>query len=292
MRTLLIGLSAALLLVIATLPGDWEVYGAAPLADTPRGTAPLPPGFRPTETPTRTPAPTQQPGGIVPSPVTQPTASGTAPTPGQQTPVANPSAPPTLRPSDSIARPIPTGTSVVVQQGQETRLVSGDGSVVVTMAPSSGPISAQLTYILASLSSDAREAAQKRNILMTNRVFRLSLDAASSLLPQLAISLTYEPSQISGILPPSLALYNYDEQARQWKMLENCVVTAAANRVQCQSDAVGLFMLGGATATSADNRSATEQSQNPNPAPFLLAGLLAAGMGIGVAVWLRKRPTS
>lgn len=288
MRTLLIGLSAALLLLIAMLPGDWEVYGAPPLADTPRGTAPLPPGFRPTETPTQAPTPTQQPGGLVPSPVTQPTAPGATPTPGQQTPVANPSAPPVLKPSDSIARPMATTTSAVVQQGQETRLVSGDGSVVVTLAPSSGLLASQLTYVTSSLPSDARDAAQKGNILITNRIFRLSLDAAFNSLPQLTISLTYEPSQISGILPQSLALYHFDEQALQWKILQSCVVTAAANRVQCQSDAVGLFMLGGALASDATSR---EQSQSPDSAAFVLGGMVVAGLGIGIAVWLWKRPS-
>ena len=282
--------AASLMLLLSSLPGSWEVYGAPPLDVTPRGTAPLPP--RPQATLTPTPPPPTPTSGPATQPSPPPTGATTKPTPAPlETPrgSATPKASTLLAPpsADSLAQPIPTRISVPVGRETGTQLTSGDGSVAVKVEENPSQAPAQLIYTLAALTVDQLEVASTHGLLTTNLAFDLHFEPALEPSPRLSLSVRYKPQQTAGIETSGLALYRFDPQQKTWTKLEACTRFPEEERLQCRSQQVGTFLLAG-IAPEKGIIGGDRTAAPPPSALWLLAAIGVAAILAGLVVLMRR----
>ncbi|MBI4498304.1 MAG: hypothetical protein HY689_10430 [Chloroflexi bacterium] len=314
--------AVTILAALSSLGGEWTAPPAATPAVTPRGTVPLPPGMTPLATPTSAASPT--PPGIAPSfgaerasPTPSPTDGiSPAPSPG---PTLAPS--PSRESADSTATPmagqqdtatppptpggglavaaggfpaiIPSATAITLDANAGATLVAGDGAILVTVAPGALTPGGRLRYDTWTPPDAARRAALDARLLLTNLAFRLTLEppGAWSQAPQgagagaLAIQVSYQPSQVSGIDPASLGLYRYDAPQGAWQSL-SCQPTADRPGLGCHTDRPGDFLLAGTRpslpAGGTESRSATGTE-------WLVVGLGLFLLGAGGIGWARWR---
>ena len=289
-RLVLIAGAASLMLLLSSLPGSWEVYGAPPPDVTPRGTAPLPPGPKATLTPT--PLPPTPNSGPATQPSPPPTGATTKPTPtaletpqGSATPEASTVLPP--RSAGSLAQPIPTRISVPVGRETGTQLTSGDGSVAVKVEENPSQAPAQLIYTVTALTLDQLEVASTQGLLTTNLAFDLHFEPALEPSPRLSLSVRYKPQQTAGIETSGLALYRFDPQQKTWAKLEGCTGFPEEERLQCRSQQVGTFLLAG-IAPEKGIIGGDRTAAPPPSALWLLAAIGVVAILAGFAVLMRR----
>lgn len=271
------GLMTAGVILAASLPGSWDVYGAPPLEVTPRGTAPiLPPGATPPATPTPLlPART--------SPGTDDSGQ-TGTTPAILVPP--PAAPPGVEPADQMA-PIPAAGEVALPSGGEVRVALPYGAVTARVP--GAPVPSQLRHKEVALSGEQQGAAADRGLLATNIAFLLEIDPPVTSAPEFTLLVQYVPEQVAGIDAGSLALFWWDSLGRQWIKLEACAHGESQRRVQCTSHRPGIFLLAGEPPKTGIPGQGGAHPPGDSPLPWWLVLLPAGVAALALAVRRRLR---